>query len=194
MRNPLRTQGGVTGLGKKGLADKGGSARPEFTGVSRVGCSGHGQGLHLAQKGFVARGVLTAHGRGWRLGAATPAARLSGGSRTALVEVGAAGRSGLLGSADRLLVMLRQRTNGQGGRSIHGGEKSRWRSHLPAVVLGVESGACRALGRGRRARGVSWGSGGAMLGVVEARGAVEGRGRGGAALCSARRSCAAWRS
>ena len=59
MRNPLRTQGGVTGLGKKGLADKGGSARPEFTGVSRVGCSGHGQGLHLAQKGFVAREVLT---------------------------------------------------------------------------------------------------------------------------------------
>ena len=56
MRNPLRTQGGVTGLGKRGLADKGGSARPEFAGVGRAGCSGHGQGLHLAQKGFVARG------------------------------------------------------------------------------------------------------------------------------------------
>ena len=103
---------------------------------------------------------------------------MSGGSRTALVEVGAAGRSGLLGSADRPVVRLRRCTNGQGGRSIHSGEKSRWRSHLPAVVLGVESGACRALGRGRRARGETWGSDGAISGVVEARGAVEGRVRG----------------
>ena len=116
------------------------------------------------QKDQGLRGVLTAHGTGWRLGAATPAARLSGGSRTALVEVGAAGRSGLLGSADRPVVRLRRCTNGQGGRSIHSREKSRWQSHLPAVVLGVESGACRALGRGRRARGESRGSGGAISG------------------------------
>ena len=136
----------------------------------------------LAQKDQGLGRVLTAHGKGWGLGAATPAAGLSGGSRTALAEVGAAGRSGLLGSADRLVVRLRRCTNGQGGRSIHSGEKSRWRSHLPAVVLGVESGACRALGRGRRARGETWGSGGAISGVVEARGAVEGRVRGGAEL------------
>ena len=134
----------------------------------------------LVQKDQGLGRVLTAHGKGWGLGAATPAAGLSGGSRTALVEVGAAGRSGLLGSADRLVVRQRRCTNGQGGRSIHSREKSRWRSHLPVVVLGVESGACRALGRGRRARGETWGSDGAISGVVEARGAVEGRVRGGA--------------
>ena len=66
----------------------------------------------LVQKDQGLRGVLTAHGTGWRLGAATPAAGLSGGSRTALAEVGAAGRSGLLGSAVRPVVRLRQCTNG----------------------------------------------------------------------------------
>ena len=50
----------------------------------------------------------------------------------------------------------------------------------PAAGPGLKSSEGRALGRGRRARGESWGSGGAISGVVEVRGAVEGRVRGGA--------------
>ena len=122
MRNPLRTQGGVTGLGKRGLADKGGSVRPEFAGVGRAGCSGHGQGLHLAQKGFVARGVLTAHGRGWRLGAATPAVRLSGGSRTALVDRSLQSATDLRDHTGSLAVDLRMREVGQLDRRNAGGD------------------------------------------------------------------------
>ena len=37
------------------------------------------------------------------------------------MEEGTAGRSGFLGSADRLVVRLRRSTKGQGGRSCNGG-------------------------------------------------------------------------
>ena len=57
------------------------------------------------------------------------------------------------------------KNRGQGGSELAGGVKSRWRSHIPAAGLGVKSGACRALGRGRRARGVHWSRGRANAGV-----------------------------
>ena len=110
-----------------------------------------------------------------------------------LGEVAAEERSGLLGSTDRRAVRLQRDCEAQGGRSTKGTERIRRRPYSPAMEYGVISGRCRGLGRGRRARGVSWDSGGASarlrggLGGAERRGHAEqgsGAGRSGAGEAS----------
>ena len=94
------------GLAKRVLADKGGSARPEFTSVSRVGCSGHGLGSTTSAKGSVAREVLTG-GRDGRIAQRRePAARSCGGrgrrSRRRVLR----GSSRALGGTGRCVASL----------------------------------------------------------------------------------------
>ena len=93
-----------------------------------------------------------------------------------LGEVAAEERSGLLGSTDRRAVRLRRGCEAQGGRSTKGTERFRRRLHSLAMEYGVISGRCRGLGRGRRARGVAWDSGGASARLRWGSGAAERRG------------------
>jgi hypothetical protein len=75
------------------------------------------------------------------------------------------GLSGLLGSTGRRVGLLRRRYGGQGDPGITSGEESRGRSRIPAVVLGLDSGAGRARGQEWKPRGASWQDGEAALGL-----------------------------
>ena len=100
-----------------------------------------------------------------------------------LGEVAAEERSGLLGSTDRRAVRLRRDCEAQGGWSTKGTERIRRRPYSPAMECGVTSGRRRGLGRGRRARGASWDSGGAsarLRGGSAVRSVVATRSRGAA--------------
>ena len=62
------------------------------------------------------------------------------------------------------MEFLRRCYRGQDGPRATGGQKSRRRSDLPAAMVRARFRRCKGLDRGRGARGVSWGSGGAIAG------------------------------
>jgi hypothetical protein len=89
---------------------------------------------------------------------------LSGGSALSSWRRSRQGFCGFLGSTGRLVVFLRRCYWGQEGRGTTSGEGSRWRSKLPAAVLGCNSDDCWRGGRGWRPREASWRRGEAAVG------------------------------
>ena len=73
----------------------------------------------------------------------------------------------------------------QGGPELNGGEQLLKSESSPVWRSSVKIRRCRGLGRGRRARGASWGSGGSSARLRWRWSMVERRSRGGAEPCAA---------
>ena len=82
-------------------------------------------------------------------------------------------------------------SQGQDGRRVDGGERLLKTRELTGVADSAKIPRCRGLGRGRRARGVSWGSGGASARLRWGLGVAERRAHGGAGALRGGARCGA---
>ena len=188
MRNPLEVVARGCRVRSVVHGDEGGSGR-RASPVCGAWAPRARQGLrHLVQRGQERLGCLPRAWVGLEHGTESSAWSSCGGAGTEFGAWPMEGSSGRPGSTDRVLVVLRSRTEGQGGPRFHGGEQLRRRSLLTCGGQGAIPAMTRSGVGERRPLCWFWARGGVISRLVVAREAVRRQKHSGTALCSVLRS------
>ena len=184
MRNPLEVVARGCRVRSVVHGDEGGSGRRASPACGAWAPKARQGLLHLAQRGQERLGCLPRAWVGLEHGAESLAWSSCGGAGTEFGAWPMEGSSGRPGSTDRVLGVLRSRTEGQGGPVLYDGEQLLKKPCTCGGDSRGESRRGRGGDRGQRVRGASWARGGAAVRLRWGWGVAERRGRGGAG-CSA---------